>query len=375
MSSIETDAIEWTKNLVRLNTVNPPGNEDRCAHLLAPLLEKAGFEVQLLDFAPSRTNLIARIPGSADTLPLCLTGHLDTVPLGNADWSVDPYSADSAGDRLFGRGTTDMKAGIAAMSSAAIDFAQGRTPKRGLTLVFTAGEEICCQGASWLARQDGLLERAGALLVGEPTGNLPFLGHKGIMWLEAVAKGVSAHASLPHEGDNAIYKMAQACLNLSHLHLPGQHPHLGCSTLNVGTIQGGSNPNSVPDEARIKIDVRSVPGYSQDEIRLQILAALGPEIELKTLIAAEGVVTSEKDEWLHRVYDIVESITHQRPTHQAATYFTDASFLKPAMHQPPTLILGPGEVAMAHKTDEYCLMSRISMATEIYREVIESWCA
>src|SRR5437868_3262040 len=137
------DVIGLTRQLVALNTINPPGNEDACARLVGSLLLDAGFEVAYHEFAPSRTSVVARrgrhCGGSPDQVakPICLTGHLDTVPLGTASWSVDPFAGDIVEGKLFGRGTTDMKAGNAAMVAAALDSAARRSSRSWKTSAST----------------------------------------------------------------------------------------------------------------------------------------------------------------------------------------------------------------------------------------------
>ena len=162
--------------------------------------------------APGRTSLVARWGVTDERPSLCLTGHLDTVPLGRADWSVDAFSGETDGDRLFGRGTSDMKGGTAAIVVAAERVAAlGGSPSAGLELVLCAGEETGCEGALALA-DSGLLGTCGALLVAEPTTNYPCVAHKGVVWADAVARGKTAHGSMPHLGENAIYKLARAIL-------------------------------------------------------------------------------------------------------------------------------------------------------------------
>src|SRR5262249_2227809 len=159
--------------------------------------------------------------------PRCFTGHLDTVPLGAAAWARDPFAAETDGDRLHGRGASDMKSGIAAMLTAALALAKLPQRKSGLVLVLTAGEETGCEGARYLAALPGALPRCGALLVGEPTGNQPLIGHKGALWLAAAFPGVTAHGSMPEQGDNAVYKAARGALRLAaHAFDTPRHRHL-----------------------------------------------------------------------------------------------------------------------------------------------------
>lgn len=115
----------------------------------------------------------------SDRLPLCFTGHIDTVPLGATAWNYDPFAGEIAGDKVYGRGSTDMKSGVAAMIATATQLTHFQTLQAGLTLILTAGEETCCQGAYHLASLDNVLGEAGAIVVGEPTANYPWIGHKG----------------------------------------------------------------------------------------------------------------------------------------------------------------------------------------------------
>ena len=133
--------MQLTRDLVRLRSINPPGDEAACSNLLAGILEAGGFRVSKRDLSPGRTNIVARLDGSSDVKPLCMTGHLDTVPLGTAPWQHDPLSAERDGDKIYGRGTSDMKSGVAAMVCAALSIAGIPRRKAGLVLAVTAGEE------------------------------------------------------------------------------------------------------------------------------------------------------------------------------------------------------------------------------------------
>ena len=163
-----TTPLDLTRSLLAFNTINPPGQEQESAKYLSSLLESTGFQIRCYEFAPQRTTVIARLSGESDCPPLCFTGHVDTVPLGATQWHKDPFAGEIEGDKVYGRGSTDMKSGVAAMVIAAMRLAQRPTMKAGLTLVLTAGEETCCQGAYHLASLDNVLGRAGAIVVGEP---------------------------------------------------------------------------------------------------------------------------------------------------------------------------------------------------------------
>jgi succinyl-diaminopimelate desuccinylase len=368
------DAVELTRELLRFKTINPPGNEDACARHLAAILEDSGFRIAVHAFAPGRTSLVARLGGSADRPALCFTGHIDTVPLGAAPWSRDAFGGETAGGRLYGRGSSDMKSGVAAFVAALTAMAGPLARSAGVELVITAGEETGCEGARHLAALKGGLGRVGAIVVAEPSGNEPWVGHKGACWLRATTAGVTAHGSMPERGVNAIYKAARAVLLLERYEFGVEaHPVLGRPTLNVGTISGGLNVNSVPDAATVDIDIRTVPAQSHAALAADLAGHLGPEVVLTPMMDAEGVWTEPDHPWMRDVFDVVARHVGRRPEVRAAPYFTDASALV-AAYGAPAVILGPGEPGLAHQTDEYCLLSRVEAAVEIYSELTRRWC-
>lgn len=368
------DAVQLTRELLGYNTINPPGDEDACTRYLGGLLEGLGFRVAYHAFAPGRTSAVARIGGAADRPPICFTGHVDTVPLGGTPWQRDPFGGEIAGGRLHGRGSTDMKSGVAAFVTAAARLGPELAASPGLELVITAGEETGCTGARYLAATPGVLGRAGAIVVAEPTGNEAWVGHKGALWLQASTSGVTAHGSMPSLGVNAVYKAARAVLGLERYEFGvAPHPVLGGPTLNVGTITGGLNVNSVPDAASIGIDIRTIPGQGHEALAGDLATHLGPEVALSRVIDAQGVWTEPEHPWMREVYEVVAAHAGHAPVVRAASYFTDASALV-AAYGAPAVILGPGEAALAHQTDEYCLVERIEQAVEIYAELMRRWC-
>jgi succinyl-diaminopimelate desuccinylase len=367
-------AIRLTQELIRFETINPPGNESPCARYLGGILEAAGFETRYVSMGENRENLIAWIAGSAAKLPICFSGHTDVVPLGVAPWSVAPFGGDISDGRIYGRGSSDMKSGVAAFVTAVVKLAPRLTGTPGVVLVISAGEERGCEGANFLVRQ-GILPQAGAIVVAEPTANQLLAGHKGVFWLEGTAKGITAHGSMPEQGDNAIYKAARAALALEAFDFSGDaHPVLGRPTVNVGWMRGGLNVNSVPDEARLGVDVRLVPGVHRERLIERFAKATGGGVVFEVMGASDAVWTDPDDPWIRDVASVVESVTGTASEAGGASYFTDAAALKPGMGSPPTIILGPGEPSMAHQTDEYCTIERIEEAEAIFAELMVRWC-
>jgi succinyl-diaminopimelate desuccinylase len=372
---VSADVVELTRELVATKTINPPGDEAAAASLVGARLEAAGFSVESHEFDSGRTSLVARW-GVSERPSLCLTGHLDTVPLGRADWSVDPFSGETDGDRLFGRGTSDMKGGTAAIVVAAERVAaMGGSPSAGLELVLCAGEETGCEGALSLAQADGLLGSCGAVLVAEPTTNYPCVAHKGVVWADAVARGKTAHGSMPHLGENAIFKLARAVLGLEDFAFDApEHALLGAPTVSLGTFSGGININSVPDRAEAGIDVRTVPGLSSDAVLDALRERLGEGIELSPRVALDPIDTDPSGDWVQTVFSVMAPLIDETPEPRGLAYFTDAAALSPAYGSPPTIICGPGDAEQAHRTDESCSLSALEAAADGFTEIARRWC-
>jgi succinyl-diaminopimelate desuccinylase len=230
------------------------------------------------------------------------------VPLGEAEWTREPLGGEVDGDRLYGRGASDMKAGLAGIVTAAERLAALGTGDPGLEVVLCAGEETGCAGARRLV-DSGALGDAGAGLVAEPTSNYPCVAHKGVVWLDASTSGRSAHGSMPHLGDNAVYKLARAVAALEDFRFDGhEHPLLGSATLSVGTIAGGVNINSVPDRAVAGIDVRPVPGLEGAEVEERLAGLLGAEVRVTRRLDLSPVATDPGDAWVREVFDIMEPL-------------------------------------------------------------------
>jgi acetylornithine deacetylase/succinyl-diaminopimelate desuccinylase-like protein len=226
-SALGTQAVELLSELIRQDTVNPPGNEDRVQGLLAQRLRDAGFAVTLLAAEPGRSNLVADLDGEAEGETLCLLGHVDTVPADPSEWRFSPWSGEVVEGAVRGRGAQDMKGQVAAEVAAAIWLAEsGWRPATGsLKLVITADEEMgAALGAQWLCAEHAEAVRSD--LVVNEGGGASFelagkrfytlcVGEKGVNRFLLRARGEAGHASVPALGDNALLKLAPALLRLA----------------------------------------------------------------------------------------------------------------------------------------------------------------
>jgi len=366
-------ALSLAEQLIRTNTVNPPGNETAAVKIVAPLLQDAGFTLREIPYQPGRSSLIAHI-GPEDVPPVVLSGHLDTVPLGAKPWSVPPFSGTVIDGKLFGRGAADMKSGVAVLVAAAIQQAPhiSRTP---LTVVLSSDEEVGCAGVAKIVA-DGELPPAACILVAEPTGNRPRLGHKGVFWLKLLFNGKTAHAAFPELGDNALAKAAEAVVRLNkNIRLGTPHPIMGHATLVTSRLHAGDNYNSVPDLAELGLDIRSTVNLANSEILKYIqqqLDDLAPDYEI--MYDLPPIWTAPEHHIVQTVFERCNAV--RKTTHQPeiVTFYTDGGILGPGLGNAPVIILGPGDSGMAHKVDEHIDVEDLREGVDIYLDLLSRLC-
>ena len=368
------DVISLTRELLSFNNINPPGNEEEIARFAGRLLAENGFRTEFHAFAEGRLHLVADRGLSDDVPPIVLSGHFDTVPLGNKNWNTDPFAGEVFEGKIWGRGSSDMKGGVAAMILASIIAFKESRPAGGIRLIFSAAEELGCIGIQQLAKTLKDPGSASAVIVGEPTANHPFIGHKGALYLSAVTKGVTAHSSMPHLGDNAIYKAARSILKAKDFNFRAERdPLLGFPTINIGRMSGGMNINSVPDHAEFSIDIRSTSKVDHNELLSRLTGELGPETSLEILVNMGSVFTDEKNSFVQLAYDVCGVDREDKSASKTLPYLTDGSVLQRLYNGVPTIVLGPGQPEMAHQTDEFCYISKLEESVKIYSEIITKW--
>lgn len=368
------DVVSLTRKLVSFNTVNPPGNEEDIARFAGNLLSDHGFSVEYLPYAKNRVQLVAEKGVGPLSRPLVFTGHFDTVPPGNMPWKKDPFTGGVYDKRIWGLGTSDMKGALASIMIAAIEAGKGKTLSNGIRLIFTADEEPGCRGALQYARSFRGSQKAGAIIVGEPTSNLPVTAHKGAIYLKAEYRGKTAHSSMPEKGINAVYKAAGAVCRLSQLDFGTEaDPLLGYPTLNIGKFTGGRNINSVPDHAEFTIDIRTTSGKDHGKILELVKNTLGKDAAVEKLVDIEPLHTASEDPFIRLVYDICGVDPGNPDFPMALPYLTDGAVLQQFYNNAPTVILGPGEPEQAHRADEHCHLEKLTESVGIYKEIISQW--
>ncbi len=373
----ESKLVELTQEIIQHQTVNPPGDEILLAERLAQTMSELGLEASVIPFAEKRGNVVCRVRGSGRRSALVFSGHLDTVPVGAERWDYEPFSGEIANGRIYGRGASDMKSGVAAMIVAAAAVKNSGVQLHGdLILALTAGEEVDSIGAAQLVKE-GLLMDAGALVIAEPTGLEVCTAEKGALWLEVVMKGKAAHGSSPHLGKNAIIPMASFIETANKLaQTPINHALVGKSSMNIATIDGGFKTNVVPDQCRLTIDCRTIPG--QDTVRLhETISSLAREAaevhdvewDIKIINEKEPVDTSQDDPFVKLFIESTRSVLQREPAIGGVAYYTDGAVLVPPL-QVPMVICGPGEAACAHQANEWVKIENLRPAAMIYTDIV-----
>ncbi len=368
------DLVAFTQDLIRLDSINPPGQEHAVADVLAARARAWGLEVQIQPVADGRPNVLVRLPGAGQAPTLLYCGHLDTVPPGEVPWEHGPLSGDLVDGLLWGRGASDMKGGLTTMlvAMAALRQANVRLPG-DLVLAAVVGEEVDCAGSRhYLAR--GGMNGVGWLVVSEPTDLDLVVAHRGALWLEASTIGKTAHGSMPHLGVNAILHMMELIARLRGWEHPWQ-PHLLLEppTLSVNTIAGGIKTNVIPDVCRTTIDIRTLPGQDHAEVLRGLdnladqLSASVPDFRAQfRVLNDQPPVQTPIDDPLIQAAQRASGIAFggERPV-RGATYYTDASVLQPPTGV-PTLIMGPGDDKLAHQPNEFVSVQALSAAARFF---------
>jgi succinyl-diaminopimelate desuccinylase len=370
----EKDAIKFCQDLVRIKSVNPPGDELEAAEYVGFTLRKIGWEVEFLDHGPARASVLARLKGSGGKPPLLYNGHLDTVPVGAEKWIHEPFSAEIAEGKLWGRGASDMKGGLAAMMAAGKAVAEAKMDLRGdLILAATAGEEADSLGAKAIAALPGI-GPVQAIVISEPSSNELFIAEKGALWLELTTYGKTAHGSMPEQGRNAVMMMVKLVEELEKLTISyRQHPLLGGFTRSVNTIAGGVKTNVVPDSCMVTIDMRTVPGQDHQTIVKQVEALISdlcrrvPEFNASVRVTNDNspVETSPEEPMVRSFASVVTDVTGAKPTPKGVAYYSDAVAFVPVL-KAPMILCGPGEARLAHQPNEYVEIEKLVQSATIF---------
>jgi len=381
-------AINLLRELVAIDSVNPslvPGahGEGAIAEVIADHLRRIGLDVEMQEVTPGRPNVIGVLEGRGTGRSLMLCGHVDTVGVEGMSAPFDPVERDG---RLYGRGSQDMKGGVAAMIDAARVIAQEGLPSGRLIIAAVVDEEYESLGADALVTR----WRADAAVVTEPTDLRIAIGHKGFAWFEVETRGRAAHGSRPREGRDAIMRMGRVLHELEQLDRALQsarpHPLMGTASLHASIIEGGRELSSYPDRCTLKLERRTVTGETDAHVRAEMDELLG-----RLRAADEEFVATVTPMFSRPSYEV--PATHELPLalrralgrlpgeanlpdkdqdFVGMSFWTDAAVLGSAGI--PSVLFGPGGAGL-HSVEEYVEVRDVLRCREALAALARGWCA
>jgi len=362
--------------LVAIPTENPPGHEAVAAAFIRDNLAPAGFDMRLDEYKPGRFNVEAKLSNGPGPV-FALNTHMDTVPAGNG-WTTDAFTLTERDGKLYGRGACDCKGPLIAMLESLRLLAAQRTGWSGTLIgVFTGDEEIASEGARHYAAGRPKID---SVVVGEPTGNTTFSAHKGSLRPWVRVAGVSAHSGSPHLGENAIFLAGALMPMFDEFHRDvlstRSHPLVGAPSLTVTRITGGTSDNVVPDICDLLIDRRLIPGETEAEALAEITALLQRAQDvhgIRASIIGQNATTGGATETEVGAPIVAASLAACKAAgvneagpfgFQGAcdlVHFVDAGA--------QGTVIGPGDIQVAHKPDEFVPMDEFLVSASIYADV------
>lgn len=377
--NIRPDATRMKRDLaelVAINSENPPGGEGAVAQWSREQLSSLSFEVKLIEYAPARFNVEARLENGPGPV-FAFNTHMDTVPAGDG-WTSDAFTLAERDGRLYGRGSCDCKGPLAAMIEAARMLVAERQAWSGtLMVVFTGDEEVASAGARHYAASR---PRIDVVVVGEPTGNACFSAHKGSFRPIVRITGKAAHSGSPHLGDNAIFRAGQLMPLLNAFHNDvlalRSHPLVGNPSLTVTRIRGGHADNVIPAECELLLDRRLIPGETDASAEAEIRALLaeaeqshGIRAEIVGYHATTGGAT-DTPESAPIVQEAVAACKASGVIEAGPFGFQGACDLVHFIEAGAQgVVVGAGDIRVAHRPDEFVPTDEFIASAAIYADI------
>jgi acetylornithine deacetylase len=360
-------------DLVRIESVNPSldpsgSGESAIAEFVAAWMRDTGLEVAHQETAPGRPNVIGIRRGTGGGRSLMLNAHMDTVSIGGR---AEPLSGRVEGNRLYGRGSYDMKASLAAAMLAVGDLGDDRL--RGDVIVTAvADEEYASIGTQAIVRE----YTADACVIAESSDTEICVAHKGFVWAEIETRGKAAHGSLPDEGVDAIALMGPILTGIGELdrrlRAGEQHPLLKTGSIHASLIEGGTELSTYPDRCRVQIERRTIPGETDEIVEQQLQELIGDRAELTMGICRQPFEVGRDVELVQALQGVVTKRLGMPAEFVGWGGWMDSALTSAAGI--PTVVFGPtGEGA--HADVEWVDLDSVQQCREIYAALARAWCA
>jgi succinyl-diaminopimelate desuccinylase len=362
--------------LVAINSSAAAG-ELSCAAAIRDIFSSYGIESSIDVWDCNRANVEAVVKGRSDLGGLMFACHLDVVPASDSLWQSGPFTPEIRDGRVYGRGTSDMKGGIAAAIAAIIELkAEGKKLERDIRFTATAGEETDSVGALRFIRANTNLKgKIAGIIVPEPTSMELKVAHKGILWLEITYRGKPAHGSMPGLGVNAFEKALLLHHKIKSLGLEKiSDEMLGNCSVSCNQVTAGDTVNIVPDICRVSYDIRLIHGVDKQTIIATIsdmiadISSQDPDFNASIRIIREcpALYTDPCCEFVTKLAQIIPG------TAGVVSYTTDSPYF--ASLDAPAVVVGPGQAGLCHQRDEYVDIDQLNVAKSRYKEIIEAMC-
>lgn len=369
------ELINILRALVQIPTENPPGTTKEMVNYLITdvLREEEGFHNRVIPYRKDSNtlhNLISKI-GDGEKV-IVFTGHFDVIPAGNSsDWNYPPFSAEIKDNKLFGRGSTDMKGGLTMLISVMKNLSKNHEFLKTYCIVFagTADEELGMTGSLNLINE-GVMDNAELLVIAEPTNMNIGVAEKGLLWVKLTLYGKAAHGSMPENGINSIVEALKIIPNLYNFLDTKHNAMLGSSTLNIGKINGGTVINVVPDKTELELDFRLIPEHNPNSIieKIKNLNISPCTLDFKILKKLPTIQSDINIPFIQKLKNFSGGQLIGLP------YATDgANFINPD-NPIPFVIFGPGDPSIAHTVNEYIEINSVLRSTDVLtRALLETY--
>lgn len=374
----EQEIVELLSAMVRADTVNPPAQTAACAAILARVLDREGIPYELVESGPGLVNVVATLDSGRPGRTVLFNGHIDTVPAGDG-WTSDPFSGEVRDGMLWGRGTCDMKSGVATMLKAMVAIKRSGMPFDGkILLQAVADEETGSTYGTRYLLEHGYGADADVAICTEPTSLRVELGNRGLRWIDVTVHGTASHAGRPQLGHNAVSCASRlvAAIDSIQFDIRNDAFEIPTPSISVTTISGGHTANVIPDFCTFSIDRRMIPGETGDgvlsEIEVAFAAVLGAHPDYDVQIAVrdgywDPYLISEDEPVVVALREACRQVTGQAPAIGSKAACTDASHLV-HMAGIPTVLFGPGNERLSHKPDERVAVADLTAGVDIYVE-------
>ena len=385
----EQQKIKILSDMISIKSVND--NEQEVALYLQKLLKEHGIPSKLISYSDSRASLVAEI-GNGNKPIIAFSGHEDVVATDDS-WKTDPFKLIESNGKLYGRGTTDMKGGLADMVIAMIELKESAATLNGtVRLLASFGEEVGEHGAEQLT-EDNYMDDVDALIVGEPSNTQTQDGKrilrisyatKGSLDMKIQSKGKQAHSSLPEIGNNAVQNLLDVLYKINNKinKVDAVDPVTGRFLFNFDVLKGGSQVNTIPDTAEAEFNARTIKNFDNEQVKKIINDSINElnnsdnkyHLSAKVLMQLDPITSTKNNDLDNLIMKTTSKYFDNKFVQIGLSGITDATrYLKNKPDNFPMAIFGPGQTDLAHVSNEYIYKDFYLKFADIYKNIMKAY--